>query len=74
MKKTRKKMTLNRETLRLLAGSSLKDAAGGTSNIIEPSAYSYCLNCGAGGGSGVPTHGEATCGTQEHTACTTHAE
>ncbi len=71
MKKTRKRLALHRETVLHLSG--LRNAIGGTS---YPTALTYCP-CGSGGGGGgttIPTQGESGCGTQEHTACTTHTE
>jgi len=48
----KKKLTLHRETLRNLSAPSLRNAFGGS--IFEPTAYTYCLQCGTGAGSGGP--------------------
>lgn len=47
----KRRLSLNRETLRQLSPGTLGAARGG-SNIIEPTAYTYCLQCGSGGGGG----------------------
>ena len=72
MKKTSKKLTLSRETLRLLSAPHLSAAAGGSGPSYWTGA---CVECGNGGYTGsVPTRGEVTCNTIDNTACTTHDE
>lgn len=73
MKKSRR-LILHRETLRRLSGENVRTVAGGTgslASICESICASQCYTCG---GTSVPTKGETYCGTQEHTACTTHTE
>ena len=43
-----KKLTLNKETLRHLAASSLEGIHGGS--IIQPTGLTYCLQCGSNPG------------------------
>lgn len=42
----KKKLTLHRETLRLLSTPGLGQVRGGT--IIEPTGATYCIICGTG--------------------------
>ena len=44
----KKKLTLNKETLRHLTASSLEGIRGGS--IIGPTGWTYCLQCGSNPG------------------------
>jgi hypothetical protein len=44
MKKTAKKMTLNRETLRYLNAQNLADAGGGQQSYPDPPSQASCID------------------------------